>query len=91
MILAFSCALIADADHSGSSPAAYRLAAALVGRAGTAAFATLVADPGGSGVWAAAGPPGFNAGASLGDWGRALGQCRAARMAPLLLLYAQAN
>lgn len=62
-----------------------------MGRVGSGAYATLVADPGGGGVWAAAGPPGFNAGASLGDWGRALGQCRAARMAPLLLLYAQAN
>eukprot|EP00208_Stichococcus_sp_RCC1054_P002912 CAMPEP_0206142900 /NCGR_PEP_ID=MMETSP1473-20131121/18579_1 /ASSEMBLY_ACC=CAM_ASM_001109 /TAXON_ID=1461547 /ORGANISM="Stichococcus sp, Strain RCC1054" /LENGTH=3025 /DNA_ID=CAMNT_0053538067 /DNA_START=97 /DNA_END=9174 /DNA_ORIENTATION=+ len=79
------------ASHGGSAPAAYRLAAALVGRVGSGAYATLVADPGGGGVWAAAGPPGFNAGASLGDWGRALGQCRAARMAPLLLLYAQAN
>ena len=34
---------------------------------------------------------GFNAGASLGSWQTALGQCRVARMAPLLMLYAQAN
>lgn len=79
------------AEHGTGVPSAYRLAAVVVGRSGASVFATLVADPGGGAVWAAAGPPGFNAGASLGNWHTALGQCRVARMAPLLLLYAQAN
>ena len=54
-----SCGIAAAAEHSGGSPSVYRLAAAIVGRGSASAFATLVADPAGTGVWAAAGPPGL--------------------------------
>jgi hypothetical protein len=76
--------------EAGTLPPGYRLAAAVVGRAGGGAFSAFLADGReGAAVWAAAALPGVPAG-PLGDWRAAFGRCRAARLQPLVLLYAAA-
>lgn len=77
----------AEAD---SLPPGYRLAAAVAGRSGGSSFTALIAEGRDSGaVWAAAAAPGAATG-PLGDWRSAFGHCRAARLQPLVLLYAAA-